>query len=686
MPPVSSNPDKAPLLPTHNNDSATSMSPGLNDSNVYPHSYAAYSTDSHAAVSPEEPASPSATAASAPGNPYKKYMLLVSFGLVVLVGVSFIGYAFLPRSGYPDSSLSVSEAAVATEHPTCSHTARRVLEEGGSVVDAAIAASFCIGVVHNFASGIGGGGFMLVHDVEHSSIGPDDTPLPYSSHLYDFREMAPALAHRDMYVGDMDKAKYGGLAVAVPGEVRGMHLAWTKHGRLPWARLVYPSFELAFHGFEVNDLLARRLLQVEQLVLTDPLWAESYLVDGRLARTGDTIRRRLLADTLNAILVDPEAFYTGPIAESTIEAIRSTGGILTSEDLVGYAPLIRMPISLDINKKRFITSGSPTSGPALLHMLNILAGYTQFPAHKTYDPVLEHRLVEAMKFGFAERTYLGDPSYLNKHDGSDPRLPPYDPELDQDLVTARLIDPAYAKETREKIDDGKTFPPDYYGGNYGVSEAPGTTHITVVDRSGNAASITSTVNIAWGSRIITPSGILLNNQMDDFSTPNTTNHYGLRDSPANYIAPGKRPLSSSVPLVVLDRLEDNRFETRFVLGGSGGSRILSGALNVVLNHIVRGLNLMDAIMMPRLHHQLYPNEVEAEYNYPKSIMSHMHKYMGHEYWYRAKNDTVSVIQAISRVVTTPPATGAAGARETTTPSVTLTAVSDPRKEGLPDGY
>ncbi|KAF9970083.1 hypothetical protein BGZ65_011406, partial [Modicella reniformis] len=396
-----------------------------------------------------------------------------------------------------------------------------------------------------FSAGIGGGGFMTIR-------------LPNgTTEVIDFRETAPSGAHRDMYVKEPILAQKGGLSVGVPGEIRGLQLAHTRYGKLSWERLFAPSVQLARDGWAIGPELAKRLQVYKQMMETEPDWSMVFAPAGTVLGEGDWIKRTTFADTLETIAKEgADAFYTGTIAQDMVDYIQANGGIMTMEDLESYKAIIKEPVVGYYQGRKVYTTPAPTSGPILISLLNILERYNLGRLKENAD-VETHRLVEAMKFGYAQRTELGDPDFTDLK------------EKIQNIMskdTAGLI--------RANISDKHTYSVEHYNPHWAPIDNHGTTHLSTVDNASMAVALTSTVNLIFGSKLMDPkTGIILNDEMDDFSIPGTPNSFGLYPSPFNYPEPGKRPLSSCVPTIVE---RDGAFE--LALGGSGGSRILTAVL------------------------------------------------------------------------------------------------------------
>ncbi|KAG0253204.1 hypothetical protein DFQ27_007614, partial [Actinomortierella ambigua] len=466
--------------------------------------------------------------------------------LVVIAGalVAKVGRAPIIERNTP-SLIRAKHGAVAAEEIHCSEIGVNVLKDGGNAVDAAIASCLCIGTVNMFSAGIGGGGFMTIR-------------LPNGTvEVVDFRETAPEGATARMYTQNPMLAQRGGLSVAVPGEIRGLEIAHKRYGKLPWERLFSPSVKLAREGWLVGPELARRIQLAKELMEKEPDWSEVFAPKGTALREGELIQRKALANTLETIAKEgADAFYTGKIAQSMVDHVRKHGGILNMKDMAGYRALVKEPLVGFYQGRKVYTTPAPTSGPVLLSLLNILERY-DLGRDRTLDPLEVHRIIEAMKFGYAQRTDLGDPDFT-----------------DLESTVKHIISKDTAAQIRHNISDEHTFGVEHYNPHWGAIENHGTTHLSSVDQDNMAVALTSTVNLLFGSHLLDPkTGVILNDEMDDFSIPGRSNAFGLYPSPFNYPAPGKRPLSSCVPTIVE---RDGQFE--LALGGSGGSRITTAVM------------------------------------------------------------------------------------------------------------
>ncbi|KAI7890522.1 gamma-glutamyltransferase [Mucor mucedo] len=569
-----------------------------------------------------------------------KFLIAVSAALVfssIGVVVSLLRHDAL----YSDNKASLphlvvgNKGAVAVELKECSDAGLDILQKGGSAVDSAIASALCIGVVNSFATGIGGGGFMLIR-----------SPNGTFEHI-DFRETAPAAAFRDMFVKDPMAAQIGGLSVGVPGEIRGFELAHQRHGKLPWKDLFTAAIRVAQDGFKVTDLLFEKLVKSKAWIEKSPEFSNVYAPSGVIANPGELIKRPTLAATLRTISLEgPDVFYKGSIAETIVNATQAAGGILTLEDMANYRALVRPTISTYYHGRRVTTTAGPTSGPALLSVLNIIEPYFFNTTGPTGLNI--HRFIEAVKYGFSFRTEIGDPEFIENSERMD-----------------EIISKEWADLVRKNISDDTTHDPLYYEPKYENNDPHGTMHLSVVDKDNGAVSLTSTVNLMFGAKFMDPvTGIILNDELDDFSIPGIPNNFGLFPSPYNYIAPFKRPLSTITPTIIED--EDNNLQ--LVVGGSGGSQILTATLNVILNTFDFGLDVFEAVKAPRIHHQLIPNEVQFETGYSAEILEVL-KTKGHQFRNLLETGTTSASQAIRRFS-----------------DGTIHAASDPRKQGVAAAY
>ncbi|PGH02759.1 gamma-glutamyltransferase [Blastomyces parvus] len=487
--------------------------------------------------------------------------------------------------------------AVASENRNCSRLGAGMLKIGGNAADAMVATVFCIGVTAMYHSGIGGGGFAVVRS-------PDD-----QYEFIDFREVAPAAAFEDMYKDNVEGSVRGGLASGVPGEIRGLEYLHRKYGVLPWSTVMQPAIRTARDGWPVNEDLVHYMEDEtagkEDFLSKDPTWAIDFAPNGVRLGLGDIITRRRYADTLEKIAkYGPDAFYSGPIAEATIRALQAQNGTMTLDDLKNYTVAIRDTSQVNYRGYKVTSASAPSSGAVTMSILNILNEYDDFFAPGNLN-LSTHRLAEAMRFAYGQRTELGDPSFVEG-------LSEYEDHM-LNASTAAMI--------RAKISDDHTQNISAYDPEGLESlDTPGTSHLVSTDRTGLAISLTTTVNLLFGSKLMVPeTGIIMNDEMNDFSIPNTDNAFGFIPSPANFIRPGKRMLSSMCPTIVTHP----NGTLYFVTGAAGGSRIITGTVQSVINVIDRGMTATDALQEPRLHNQLVPNVSTFEYPFDNSTVAFM---------------------------------------------------------------
>src|SRR5471032_2823058 len=458
-----------------------------------------------------------------------------------------------------------------------------VLKAGGNAVDAAVAVGFAMAATHPFAGNLGGGGFMLIRFADGRST------------FIDFRERAPEKASRDMYLdakGNLTRDSIEGWrSSGVPGTVRGFEMAVTKYGKRTWAENMAPAIALA-KGFPVSYALSESLKGSRDLA-KDPESKRIFQKGGAFDDVGETLAQPELAQTLERIAKNgPNEFYEGETAKRFAGEMAKHGGIISLTDLKSYAAIERTPLQGKYRNYTIITSPPSSSGGiALLEMLGILEG-TSYEKGGAGSASAIHYTAEAMRRAYADRNeYVGDPAFVK-------------------VPIAGLLDPAYLSKLRASIDPERATPSDSVKPGKPVgSESMETTHYSVVDSEGNAVAVTYTLNGGFGNGITVPGlGFLLNNEMDDFSSkPGTANMFGLVQGENNAIAPGKRPLSSMTPTIVVK--DGKLFMTA---GAPGGSRISTAVLQVILNVLDFGMNVQDAIDAPRVHHQWQPDKLSLE--------------------------------------------------------------------------
>lgn len=463
-----------------------------------------------------------------------------------------------------------------------------ILKQGGNAVDAAIAVGFALAVTHPQAGNLGGGGFMLLRTAAGRTT------------AIDFREMAPARASRDMFLdkqgnADSKLSLTSHLASGTPGTVAGFALAAQKYGTLPLSTLLAPAIKLARDGIIVNDALADDLATYgkENLINHDNSRAIFYKADGQPYQKGDRLVQKNLAHSLQLIAQQgPDAFYKGKIADEIAAEMAQHGGLIGKADLAAYRAVERKPVSGSYRGYEVFSMPPPSSGG--IHIVQILNILENFDLAKwgfgSADAM--QVMAEAEKYAYADRSeYLGDPDFV---------------KVPQQALTSK----AYARTLAQQIDVNKARPSaDIKPGKLAPYESNQTTHFSVVDKDGNAVAVTYTLNTYFGSGVVAGnSGILMNNEMDDFSAkPGTPNVYGLVGGEANAIQPAKRPLSSMSPTIVA---KDGK--TWLVTGSPGGSRIITTVLQMVVNSIDFGMNVAEATNAPRFHHQWLPDQLRVE--------------------------------------------------------------------------
>ncbi len=505
-----------------------------------------------------------------------------------------------------------------------------ILKQGGNAVDAAVAVGYAQAVVNPCCGNLGGGGFMTIHLADGRET------------FINFRETAPAAASANMYLdaaGNVvkDASLYGYLAAGVPGTVLGLEHAQRKYGKLKRAQVMAPAIRLARDGFILNrgdtDILDTTIARLRK----DPEAARIFLrKDGSPLQPGDRLVQRDLARTLAAISRrGADAFYQGRIPQAIEKAAASAGGILTAADFAAYRVDERAPVSCDYRGYVFVSAPPPSSGgTTLCQILNTLEAY-DLKSLGFNSAATIHLMTEAMRHAFMDRnTYLGDPAFVSN---------PLD----------RLLSKDYAAAIREKILADKATASSEVQPGVAPHEKMETTHYSIVDRSGNAVSVTYTINGRFGAVVIAPgTGFFLNNEMDDFTVKaGVKNLYGLVQGAANGIAPGKRPLSSMSPTLVL---KDGR--VFMVLGSPGGSRIISITLQTALNVIDHGMAPQEAVDAPRIHHQWLPDEVYYEVRGVSPDTLKLLREMGHKMTEQSPWGAAEVI-----VVGVPGAAGVAAA-------------------------
>jgi gamma-glutamyltranspeptidase/glutathione hydrolase len=532
---------------------------------------------------------------------------------------------------------SGSRGMVVTPHPAATRAGVEVLASGGNAIDAAIAAAFAIAVCQPQSTGIGGGAFLLIRLADGRAF------------AIDARETAPAAAHPALYTQPgvaPDASRFGGLATATPGLVAGFALALEQYGTRSLRASLAPAIELAEHGATLgpHSLRILEFMRATPLPARFPETARIQLPPAPIP-PGAKLRQPELAATLRLVARrGPRAFYEGALAQKIAAAAQASGGVLTAADLAAYRPLEREPLRGSYRGLELIAFPPPSSGGVtLIETLNVLSGY-DLAASGAGSSLSIHRVTEALKLTFADRAqHLGDPAF-------------------EEVPAKQLLDPGYAERLRARIRDDRAGA--VPGSAFAVDDA-GTAHLSVVDAAGNAVAITQTINGPYGAWVTVPgTGILLNNEMDDFVTsPEQANQWGLPGlaSAANRVEAGKRPLSSMAPLIAV---ADGK--VRFVAGSNGGPRIITSVLLAFLNAVDWGMDAQEAVSAPRFHHQWRPDLLELESDVPADVVEAL----------RARGHAIKVTDEIMtgvEAIAIDPATGR------------MTGGADPRRDSAAQG-
>ena len=513
---------------------------------------------------------------------FRRLSIFLSLVLVV---------APLASLGAAREPVRAKHGMVASTNEVASRVGVDIMKRGGNAVDAAIAVAFALAVTHPAAGNLGGGGFMMIRLKNGKTT------------AIDYREMAPAAAHRNVYLdknGNLIEGEGGSLvgyrAAGVPGTVRGMELALKKYGsgKLTWAQLVEPARRLAAEGFTVTYSLAHSLHGNREYLEKYPETKRIYLKGGKFYNEGETFQQPELAATFARLQRSgPNEFYEGETARLIVTDMKRHNGLMTMDDLRGYVAKERTPLRGSYRGHEIISMPPPSSGGAvLIEMLNILEGF-DLQKMEASSSERYHLMAEAMRRAFADRAeYMGDSDFVK-------------------VPVAGLIDKHYADTLRRTINiDRASTSAEVRAGRPAGYESEETTHFTVVDAEGNAVTNTYTLNNSYGSAAVAKgTGMLLNDEMDDFAAkPGTPNLYGLIQGERNAVAPHKRPLSAMTPTIVL-RKDGSLW---FTIGSPGGPTIINTVLCVITNVIDYDMNIQQAIDFPRIHHQWLPDELVGE--------------------------------------------------------------------------
>ncbi len=573
-------------------------------------------------------------------------MIRIVLAVVAFFPVAALGDPLPIIGGYPTALPAIARhGMVVTQEAEASRVGLDVLQRGGNAVDAAVAVGFALAVTLPRAGNLGGGGFMLIHRADLNK-----------TTAIDYRETAPGATMKDDFLdangaADPFKSRYSGLAIGVPGTVAGLELAWRKYGsgKLSFAELVAPAVALARRGLTVDQDVADSLPFARATLARWPASARIFLKpDGSAPQLGDHIAMDDLAVTLQTIAEEgPAGFYKGPVARKIADAVQAAGGRMTTADLANYRAVEREPVMGSYRGHVIASMPPPSSGGAhVIEILNILEG---FPMREwgLNSAASIHAMAEAEKLAYADReVWLGDPDFVK-------------------VPLNGLVSKRYADMLRATIALDKARPAaDIRPGEPQRYESDQTTHFSIVDKDGNAVSNTYTLNFSYGSGLVAEgTGVLLNNELDDFAAkPGAANAYGLMGGDANAPGPSKRPLSSMSPTIVLDP----QGNVELVTGSPGGSRIITTVVQILLDVIDYQLNVAEAENAPRVHDQLWPDELRIE----RGISP----------------DTVKLLEAMGHKVVLREAMGSANTI-LRAPDGTLTGASDLRQRGtLAVGY
>lgn len=485
-------------------------------------------------------------------------------------------------------ALEFKKGAVVSAHPEATAVGVEILKKGGNAVDATIAVKFALAVVYPNAGNIGGGGFLIYRSAKGEI------------NSMDFREKAPALASKDMYLdanGDpiSEKSKEGHLAAGVPGTVAGMVALHKKYGKLKWAELVEPAYQLATNGFKITRQQANELNRLQsKFKQFNPLGTVFIKNEGEWA-AGDLLVQNELANTLRLIRDKGRAgFYEGEVANYIVEEMKRGGGLISKEDLKNYQAAWRTPIVGNYRGYKIITMPPTSSGGiALVQLLQSVEGFPLSKWGHNADSTIQV-MVEAERRVYADRAkHLGDPDFWK-------------------VPQKELLQTAYNKGRMANFNWAKATPSsEIQAGEFARKESEETTHFSVVDKDGNAVSLTTTINTSYGNYVVVKgAGFLLNNEMDDFSVkPGTPNYFGLVGYEANAIAPNKRMLSSMTPTIL-----EKDGKLSMVVGTPGGSTIITSVFQTIVNVIDFGMNMQEAVNAKKFHHQWLPDRVDIEPN------------------------------------------------------------------------
>ena len=505
---------------------------------------------------------------------YKYFLLIAS---VVYSSTIYAQYA-MPKQAFSKKGM------VVTAHPIATQVGKNILEKGGNAIDAMVAVHFALAVVYQRAGNIGGGGFMLYRAAENKNV-----------YALDFREKAPALAHEKMFLDSLGEfipnlSTQGHLAIGTPGSVDGMWQAHQKFGTMPWHTLLQPAIDIAENGVLLTNYEAKTLNEFQPIFKAVNRYKIDFIKDS-IWKKGDTLIQIDLAKTLRQIQTHGrDGFYKGIVADLIVDEMLTMGGLIRHEDLENYHAVWRKPIQFDYKNYTIYGMPPPSSGGILLAQLFGMIGHFPLAKYGFQTPTSIHLMAEVERRAYADRaSYLGDPDFYN-------------------VPSEKLIDSLYLKNRIQDIQLYKASKSkEIVAGLNPESEE--TTHYSISDQFGNAIAVTTTVNTNYGSKVVVKNaGFILNNEMDDFAAkPNAPNYFGLLGSDANAIAPNKRMLSSMCPTIV-----EKKGNLYLILGTPGGSTIPTTIFQVLVNHLIFGKSLKNAVNAYRFHHQHMPDKIQYE--------------------------------------------------------------------------
>ncbi|XP_053937576.1 glutathione hydrolase 7 isoform X2 [Cuculus canorus] len=494
--------------------------------------------------------------------------------------------------------------AVVTDAARCTALGIEVLNKQGSSVDAAIASALCAGIVNPHTSGLGGGGVMLVHDIRKNK-----------SWVIDFREVAPLGIPLE---GDLQKDTKPGLLVGVPGTIQGMHQAHQLHGRLPWSQLLGLVAGVARDGFNVTHDLAKAISELKDLNYSDK-FREVFLPDGQPLLPGMFIRRPDLMAVLELLGAEGvSAFYSGNLTQEIISEVHSYGGVLVEEDFSNYSATVEDPVHTVYRGHLVFSPPPPHAGPALITALNILEGFN-ITSQASRGNIL-HWVAETLRIALSLASNLGDPS----------------DDVSVTHAAADMVSKSEANSLRQLINDSQSFSSDLHMPHFSVESGPAASQVLVMGPDDFIVAVVSSLNRPFGSGIITPSGVLLNSQMLDFSWQNRTMNHSI-PRPQNLLQPRKRPLSFLLPTIV--RPSEGMCGTYLCLGANNGDRALSSIVQVLVNVLTLNKNLSESLALGRLHPQLQSNTLQVDSEFPEEEIEFL----------IAKGHQVEKVQVVSLV-------------------------------------